>query len=137
MGNPSQPSAKRDLELITSGRTFFESLTTSFEVAGKLIALTEGFERTASAVVGQETRKRSRDYTPPPIVEETMQPSFADADTTSEWFSHEFLESTQALNDSDFQAQLMEGSDLWMAPATLDWDDWVEYIGRMPVQERI
>src|SRR5271170_1029942 len=63
-GNPTQPSARNDLELITAGRHFFEKLSNSFEVAPKLIDITEGFERTASQIVFQDQcRKRDRsDY---------------------------------------------------------------------------
>jgi hypothetical protein len=132
ISNPAQPSVKRDFELITEGRKFFETLTGTFEVADKLIELTEGFERTACRVIGQEDcHKRTRDTTPP-VYSEEEQPTYA-AMAAGDWLTNDFLDSTHSMNGSDFQAQLLQSSDMWMAPASLDWGNWLEYIGRMPI----
>lgn len=103
-------------------------------MADKLIELTEGFERTACGIIGQEyCRKRNRDITPPPSEEQQAMYPVMDTD----WLTNDFLDSTHTMNGSDFQAQLLQSSDMWMAPTSLDWGDWLEYIGRMPVQERL
>jgi hypothetical protein len=132
IGNPAQPSVKQDLELITEGRKFFETFTGTFEVADKLIELTQGFERTACRVIGQEyCRKRTRDTTPP-VHSEEEQPKYA-AMVAFDWLTNDFLDSTHTMNGSDFQAQLLQSSDMWMTPTSLDWGNWLEYIGRMPI----
>ena len=142
-GNPTQPSAKKDIELITAGRHFFEKLSNSFEVAPKLIDLTEGFERTASQiVVVQDSRKRNRseyDASPEqPMHDITQQMYSAEPDPACDWLVNDVLYSSQGMmSGEEFQSQLMQSSDMWMAPASLDWGDWLEYIGRMPVQGKM
>jgi hypothetical protein len=139
-GNPTQPSARKDLELITAGRHFFQRLSNSFEVAPKLIDITEGFERTASEMVVQDCRKRSRsdyDDSPPeqPVHDMTQHMYSTEPDPTCDWFVNDVMYASQEIvTGEDFQSQLLQSSDMWMAPTNLDWGDWLEYIGRMPVQ---
>jgi hypothetical protein len=133
LGNPVQPSAKRDLELISAGRKYFEGLSSSFEVVERLIEVTEGFEAKASSMIGQECKKRNRENTPE-STEQSAQTASSCLDT-SDWLSNDLFDSFQ-VNGSDFQTQLLQTSDMWMAPVTSDWTDWLESIEKMPVQDR-
>jgi len=109
-------------------------------VAPKLIDLTEGFERTACQIVGgQGCRKRDRsdyDSSPEqPIQDMTQHLYSAEPDHGCDWFVNDIMyQSQEVVSGEDFQSQLLQSSDMWMAPMNLDWGDWSEYIGRMPVQ---
>ena len=137
MGNPQQPSAQGDLELISSARRFFSTLTQTFEVAQKLLELAENFENAASAALGPGSRKRQRESSPPPTLDHSLSYGNGNATVagavTAEWFAGgaEFYDQSGA----EFQNHLMQSSDLWMAPSSFDWDDWVENIGKMPIQD--
>jgi hypothetical protein len=133
LGNPVQTSAKRDLDLISAGRAYFETLSSSFEVADRLIEVTQGFETTASSMIGQEPRKRMRENTP--YSNEQTQTAYPESDM-ADWLSNDLFGGFQA-SGSDFQAQLLQTSDMWMAPVSLDWSDWLDSIEKMPVQERL
>ena len=136
MGNPQQLSAQGDLELISSARRFFSTLTETFEVAQKLLELAENFENAATTALGPESRKRPRDSSPAATLEHHLSytnGNVAGAEAVTEWFAGgaEFYDQSGA----EFQNHLMQSSDLWMAPSSFDWDDWVENIGRMPIPD--
>jgi hypothetical protein len=55
-----------------------------------------------------------------------------------DWFMNDFSDSTLTMSGSEFQAQLLQSVlDIWMASASLKWGDWLEYIEKMHVEERM
>ena len=91
-------------------------------------------------MVVQDCRKRSRsdyDDSPPeqPVHDMTQHMYSTEPDPTCDWFVNDVMYASQEMvTGEDFQSQLLQSSDMWMAPTNLDWGDWLEYIGRMPVQ---
>ena len=106
------------MSVVDFGRPFFETLTNTFEVADKRIEVTEGFERTDYGIIGQERRERNRDITPPPDEQQHDQQMYTVE--KRKWLKNDFLDSTHPVNRSDFQAELLQSSDIWRAAANLN-----------------
>ena len=76
----------------------------------------------------------NRDTTHRPTTERYPDQQIYAAKETGDWLTKDLA---HIMNGGDFQAELLQSPDTWIAAARFGWWDWLEYIGRMPAQERM